>query len=353
MVSDLFVNFCLLSSFLFFGDMFGYMIQDRFTIRPALLKTLYGTALGLFGVLQMMFTFELPNGMLLDFRQLSIMVSAALGGVWPALLTSSIIAAGRLIIAGEVNVSALIGAFAALLTFAAVAPAFLLRISFEKQWATAALTSMLLAIGLIYYRLGPAGIPLILLLAAVQIVACLFTYLLMRYLRTARELHTALKQDIEHDFLTGLYNSRGFESRYRMAVASGSPFALLLMDIDHFKKVNDTYGHPAGDAVLIQLGKILREGVRRIGCSSRKGGEEFAIILRPCDAKKAYETAEKLRRQIEETDFVLPEGRVIRITVSLGIGMYPRFSENELVEETDRALYRAKEAGRNRGELAG
>lgn len=352
MVRDLFINFCLLSTFLFFGDLAYNALRTRFKPSPWLLRAVSGVGLGLFGILQLIFTFEMPNGMLLDFRQLSIMVAAGVGGPWAALITSLFIGAGRVLIAGGLTPSSVLGLVATLLTFVFVLPAFLVKGSFRKQWTLAALSTTVLALGLLLYRLGESGIPLILFLAALQVAACTFTYYMMRYLRATRDIQDALKQDIEHDFLTGLYNSRGFESRYRLAIASGSPFALLLLDIDHFKKVNDTYGHPAGDAVLEQLGKIIREYVRKIGCASRKGGEEFAVILRPCDSKRAIETADKLRAQIEQTPFLLPDGRIIHITISVGIGLSTRFSESELVEETDRALYRAKQEGRNRGVLA-
>ncbi|MEJ8307137.1 diguanylate cyclase [Saccharibacillus sacchari] len=356
MIRDLFINFCLLSTFLFFGDMAHNFLRTRFKMKPWMLNAVSGIGLGLFGIVQMWFTFALPNGILLDFRQLSIMVAAGVGGPLAALLASVIIGIGRLAIAETINSASLIGLLAALLTFATIAPAFWIRSikdSFKRIWIFASLSTTVLALALLLYRLGTAGIPLILLLSGVQAIACLFTYHMMRYLRTTREIQDALKQDIEHDFLTGLYNSRGFESRYRLAAASGSPFALLLLDIDHFKKVNDTYGHPAGDAVLEQLGKLIRESVRKTGCGSRKGGEEFAVILRPCDMRRAVEAADRMRALIEQTPFVLPDGRIIHITVSVGIGLHPHFSESELVEQTDRALYRAKQEGRNRGVLAG
>ncbi|MCQ4085312.1 diguanylate cyclase [Saccharibacillus sp. JS10] len=352
MLRDLFINFCLLSTFLFFGDMALNILRNHFKASPIWLNLASGIGLGMFGIVQLIFTFKLQNGILLDFRQLSIIVAASVGGPWAALIASLIIATGRVLIFGGITSASIIGVVATLLTFVLVFPAFLLKGSFRLKWTVAAISTTIVALALLLYRLGLGGLPIIMLLAALQVISCVFTYYMVRYLRETREMHDMLKQEIEHDFLTGLYNSRGFESRYRLAIASGSPFALLLLDIDHFKKVNDTYGHPAGDAVLEQLGKIVREYVRKVGCASRKGGEEFAVILRPCDSKRAIETADRLRRKIEETPFLLPDGRLIHITISVGIGLYPTFSESQLVEETDRALYRAKQEGRNRGVLA-
>lgn len=353
MIRDLFINFCLLSTFLFFGDMAYGRLRTLLKPKPWLLNVMYGIGLGFFGVLQLIFTFEMPNGMLLDFRQLSIMVAAGVGGPWAAVIAAALIGTGRVLIAGGFTPASILGLVATLLTVAFVLPAFLVRASFRLQWTLASVFTTILAAGLLLFRLGDSALPLIALLGALQTAGCLFTYQMIVHLRSTRRMQDTLKQDIEHDFLTGLYNSRGFESRYRLALASKSPFALLLLDIDHFKKVNDTYGHPAGDAVLEQLGKLIREHVRKIGCASRKGGEEFAVILRPCDAKRAIDQADKLRRQIEQTPFLLPDGRLIAITISIGIGLHPRFGEGELIERTDRALYQAKQEGRNRGVLAG
>ncbi|GGO06086.1 GGDEF domain-containing protein [Saccharibacillus kuerlensis] len=351
MIRDLFINFCLLSTFLFFGDMARNMLQARFALKPKLLNQLSGIVLGFFGVLQMLFTFELPNGILLDFRQLSIMAAAFIGGPWIALLASVVMGAGRLLIAGGLTPESLFGLAAIMLMYLVTLPAFLVKGSFERKWFFTTLGATVLVCVLLLYGLGTSDIPLVLALSMIQAAGCVFTYLMLRYLRMTREMQEALKREIEHDFLTGLYNSRGFETRYRLAAASNSPFALLLIDIDHFKQVNDTYGHPAGDAVLKQLGKIIRNSVRKTGYASRKGGEEFAVIL-PCDAKQAVDFAENLRGQIEQSPFLLPDGRIINVTISVGIGLSSRFSETELFEQTDRALYRAKQEGRNRGIMA-
>jgi diguanylate cyclase (GGDEF)-like protein len=163
-----------------------------------------------------------------------------------------------------------------------------------------------------------------------------------------------LRAEADQDFLTGLANRRRFRKalvqeverwrRYQM------PCALLMLDIDHMKRVNDTHGHPAGDRVIRFVADVLAELSRDNDTAARLGGEEFALLLAGADAERAYAAAERVRDAIAERP--LPE--VGRVTVSLGVAACPShaLTERELFSASDTALYRAKRAGRNQTALA-
>lgn len=170
-------------------------------------------------------------------------------------------------------------------------------------------------------------------------------------------LHSELQKIAITDPLTGLYNRRGLLELGRHEVERfqrfRQPLSVIMMDIDHFKRVNDTYGHPIGDQVLRGLAERSRALIRQVDIISRYGGEEFAILLPETDLFQASAIAERLRRSIEETPFNTEQGP-ISITVSLGVSRAGRDLDNlvTLIEQVDAALYQAKQNGRNRVEIA-
>lgn len=156
------------------------------------------------------------------------------------------------------------------------------------------------------------------------------------------------------DSLTGLFNKRYFDLRLAEEVArsrdTGQPLALLMLDIDYFKHYNDTFGHTAGDAVLREVARILRETSRQGDVPCRYGGEEFALILPGAGSEQALAVAERVRRAVAHHAFpggaAQPEGR---LTVSVGAAVFPADAAGaaDLCQHADQALYRAKDAGRN------
>lgn len=169
-----------------------------------------------------------------------------------------------------------------------------------------------------------------------------------------RELSQANRQLEElatRDALTGIANRRQFDDKllelYRSFRRTQQPFTLMILDIDHFKQVNDKHGHALGDQVLCQFAKLLEEKVRVTDFTARYGGEEFAALLPDTPAEpNAFGVAEKIRKAVENTEF--PGG--LAITVSIGLSqVIPEDTElNTLFERADQALYRAKQTGRNR-----
>jgi len=155
------------------------------------------------------------------------------------------------------------------------------------------------------------------------------------------------RMDAAFDPLTGLYNRRSFESFHRQEVAKckryGAPLSLILMDLDHFKNVNDEYGHQAGDQVLSSVAEILREAIREADLAARWGGEEMAVLLPETDGEGADVVAEKLRRRIADHPFPA----VGQVTASFGVATMTG-EPVDLVAAADKALYRSKANGRNR-----
>ncbi len=155
------------------------------------------------------------------------------------------------------------------------------------------------------------------------------------------------------DGLTGLYNHRFFHQLMDSEVSRAKRFqqrvALLILDLDHFKHLNDSHGHLAGDEVLRQLAELIRNVCRKYDFAARYGGEEFAIISPGNDSSQAAALAERLRSRIEATRFGT-SGQDVHLTVSIGIASIPEDAKDklELIEKADQALYAAKEQGRNR-----
>ena len=163
------------------------------------------------------------------------------------------------------------------------------------------------------------------------------------------------EEDATRDTLTGLANRRLFDSSLqRAALRAGAekvPMSLLMLDIDHFKKFNDTYGHPVGDHVLRLFGMVLRESIKGRDTAARYGGEEFAIILPGAELKGAVSVAEQIRQILEQRPIInRATGRRLGVvTCSIGVAQYrPGEPVGEVLDRADQALYRAKREGRNR-----
>jgi len=154
------------------------------------------------------------------------------------------------------------------------------------------------------------------------------------------------------DGLTGLFNHRYFHEELNLemerAMSAKNPLSLILFDIDHFKKFNDTHGHKAGDAVLQAVGVTVMKSAGDDDTAARYGGEEFAIIMPGVTMDKAMESAERLRRAIEIADFKYG-GTTLKVTISIGVAMWDgKLSDHRFIELADKALYESKKGGRNR-----
>ena len=185
--------------------------------------------------------------------------------------------------------------------------------------------------------------------ALLLLVALLFAGPLLRLLSDFRRVATQASTDS----LTGLPNRRMFDEElaleWRRAERVGHTLALILLDLDDFKSVNDTYGHPAGDAVLRRVGEVLASGVRQVDLAGRYGGEEFGIIVPESDLDGAVSLAERLRASLAGASVELDTKASLTITASFGVAVKGELaSAEELLRAADEALYEAKRSGKNR-----
>ena len=191
-------------------------------------------------------------------------------------------------------------------------------------------------------------------LLASAIVLAMFAYVIVQW----RDREQRLKELCKTDYLTGVHNRRSFmdraETEFVRAQRFSSPIAVVMLDVDHFKRVNDSYGHATGDEVLKVVARIMAAEVRRHDVIARYGGEEFALLLAETNEEQARVMAERCRVEIERANIIVG-GKAIKVTASLGIAAYPRdgiSNVEQLVNLADEALYRAKAAGRNQVAIA-
>jgi diguanylate cyclase (GGDEF)-like protein len=195
-----------------------------------------------------------------------------------------------------------------------------------------------------------------LIAAATAVVLACFYYFSIRLMRQLKQAQQSLAEMAVTDELTGLANRRRFferlEEEMDRALRYGSDLPLIMLDIDHFKRVNDTFGHPVGDTVLAEVARLLTANLRTSDIVARYGGEEFAVLIPGMDANEAARAAEKLRVVMEVNDLFM-DGPSIKVTVSAGVAALKslpaaRRTRDQLIRSADQALYRAKGEGRNR-----
>jgi diguanylate cyclase (GGDEF)-like protein len=177
--------------------------------------------------------------------------------------------------------------------------------------------------------------------------------LVQKKLELEQELKKQAELQAQTDFLTGLFNRRHFveaaEREMERAIRFQRPLTLLMIDIDHFKIINDTWGHAIGDIVLKQTSHLIREALRNVDILGRTGGEEFATVIVETEGKDAREIAKRVLTTVADAEIAPPGAGNIRVTVSVGLSSLQGrdISFNSLLDEADQAMYKAKQAGRN------
>lgn len=353
MISDLIVNVSLLTSFTFiWHQLFRNCPLTHSS--PLKVKLLDGLIGGVLGLILMHYSIQINEITILDLRHIPLILLAYFGGFIPAIIAAAIISVGRFFI--DVNFSSIISLFMMFtMTIGAGFIAKYIKLEAWKKWTLLLFYSQLIYTIALYIVVD--HFSQVLSVAIYHIVSSLiggfFTFYFVLYIRKYTQLYNSYKESSKRDFLTGLYNVRGFDFFYNLMIEKtkkeAGNCAICIIDIDFFKKINDLYGHPAGDEVLRQLARLLKNLMREEDIVSRNGGEEFTVLLENCSLKQAEIIAFRTCETVRKHTFVLPNKKIISLTVSIGVSAYLGKDADTfgLYQEADAALYKAKQEGRN------
>lgn len=355
MVEDLIINASLVISLIF-----GFM-KMRWNHNHEKFSQLAGTVLdgiggGLMGLVLMWFSVDISNGTIVDFRYIPIVLMVLFVSDESAIISALIIAFGRFIF-GQ-SLSAVI---AFLLIFILLVGLIIINRKIEQKGTIVFKGSIMIVFSTIIYifffitRIEDPFIlyPLLAVYFCVSISVGIFSIFFMNYLRTSEYLLRRYEIESSVDYLTGLKNVRKFnqilEYYEKKTMTKQSNLAIAMIDIDHFKQVNDTYGHSAGDYVLIELAKLMDKHLEKDAYVFRKGGEEFAALFPSLNAEKVFDLMDDCRKLIEVTPFQISSEHKLFLTISVGVSHYPdnTVKVEDLMNQADKKLYTAKENGRN------
>lgn len=353
LAKEIFFNVTILISFITLNNhLFREKIATPFS--PMHRKIITGLAAGILGCVLMIFGVQVTVEGYLDLRNLPIIMMALYASFPSAIVTSFVIGIFRVVYFGFSLSS--IAAFVSAVSMGVIC-GLIGKTSLRRpiQWILSVLAVIMIAgaaFGLLIndFRLF---VDVFGVYCGGTIVASFALYFLMENITKSNIKLAQTNEDARKDFLTGLNNVRRFDTLLNSAIYEAKQrkenLSFLFIDIDFFKKVNDTYGHPEGDLVLKGLSEILRKSCRNFDIISRNGGEEFSVILLDCSLDRAVEIAERIRKNVEQSTFTLSSGQELKVTISIGVSSYPETTSDpeKLVEYSDIALYNAKRDGRN------
>ena len=352
MISDLFINIILVIAITL---IIGHALKD---ISEKFINTFYGKILlgvsgGIFGILLIIYSIHVEGiTILMDLRVFAIMTASYLGGIIPTIVAGIIIGLYSIVHYG-ISISSIIATLDILLYIIC----FYLIDKKTKvelnRWLLKTLISLIIILMSFYLLRNVENVQMICLLVCFVIVGFV-EYFILDYVRKSNELYRGYKKDSTKDFLTGLCNRRQFDNMFNITLKrvaeNNEKLSCLMIDIDNFKKINDTYGHSIGDIVLKELALILKKNCRVFDILGRIGGEEFCVLLYSCHKDQTYEIALRINKIVATHKFPIEENKFINITVSIGVAIYPYTTSklDYIKEDADRALYNAKNSGRNK-----
>jgi len=320
--------------------------------------TVLGIVCGLGAVLAIMDPTELPSGFPFDLRVAMVLIAGFFGGPVGATVSGGIASAYRFSLGGPtvdigiaiIVIGAIIGAAGHALFVRPDKPIRMLDVLYVAllsplTWLGALLLPWTQAVELAYRIFLPAN--------ALRIAGVLLLGLMILHERRRVEAESKIRRLAYIDELSGLSNRRAFYVSLEQAFARwqrfGEPHSIVMVDIDHFKRINDSHGHPTGDDVIRRLATILKEESRKTDVVARLGGEEFAVLLSNAQSDFASRVAERIRKRVER-DTVISDTTQLRFTVSVGVShdLEAATHRHDLLSSADEALYEAKRSGRNR-----
>lgn len=354
MALSLFQNFCILVAVISISLEFVRSSKIQYN-SIVVRRFVLGTVGGLIGILLLMSTvpFNAEKTIIFDFRYVVMYLSAMYGGFVSSIITSAIIAFYRIIVTGA-NANAIIVSTSILICGFLLGALSHLKANRGQKFMimnTVVTFCIIIALYLISddFNLFLANS---LLFTSTTVIT---SYFICRYIQFSIaniRNYWQLKIDATTDHLTELANLREFENRFEQLFedcqSNQLPISFLMLDLDHFKLINDTYGHQKGDEVLSELAQILLKSCRGYDLVARIGGEEFAIVLPRCPRETALTIGRRIRQQIEEFSFC-KDSHAIRMTVSIGVSSFPNDASDsqKLMAMADKAMYKAKSSGRN------
>ncbi|WP_289376621.1 diguanylate cyclase [Paenibacillus silvae] len=357
MLSTFFVNLCVIITFMYLSGIVAKFYSIRLPFPSLRVQMIGGLIFGLYGTVLMNYSFHINDSTLVDLRHLAVVTAAVYLGGLASVVSGVIIATLRILMFG-ITSSAIDGAFIMILL--GLSGVYFAYASWSRL--TKIITMNLLGMMLIFVALlmNTNSMSTLMKVYPIQMTIAfaggISIYFIAEFINRSNEMLFMLERRASTDHLTDLSNRRQFEQSLRAELQHARHYhqklSLLAIDIDRFKIVNDTYGHSAGDAVLKQLGQLLVAHARSTDLVSRHGGEEFAILLLDCGYHQSITIAESVRKAVARFLFALPDGQTVKLTVSIGIAVYPDHcddhDDNDLFDQADRALYEAKNTGRNR-----
>ncbi|UPK43622.1 GGDEF domain-containing protein [Paenibacillus pabuli] len=357
MLSTFFVNVCVMITFMYVSGIIAKFYRIRVPFPSMRVQMIGGLLFGIYGTILMNYSFPLNESTIVDLRHLAIVTAAVYLGGLASVVTGLVISILRVVMFG-MSSAAIDAAF--VMTIIGLSGVYFAYAPWSRL--TKIITMNLLGMTLIFVilMLNTSSMNSLMkvypLQMTISFVGGIFIYFIAEFINKSNEMMFLLERRASTDHLTNLSNRRQFEKSLELELERArdhkQKLSLLVIDIDRFKKVNDTFGHTSGDAVLKQLGQLLIEHARSADIVSRNGGEEFAILLLDCGHHQAMAIAESIRQSVEKYLFALPDGNTIRLTISIGVAIFPDHcddrDDNDFFEQADRALYEAKNTGRNR-----
>ncbi|MBK3495682.1 diguanylate cyclase [Viridibacillus sp. YIM B01967] len=351
MLLDLIINFSILFTFV----VLSYWIYE--SLEPYQFKDMelhpwiVGLVAGITSLLLMGTAVHFQNGIIGDARFVSILISGLVGGPIAIAVSSVIVGIFRFYVYGlsETSISAgvdilVIGCVLAFVSWKRPITFRNIYFYFTFLIVQDCIVIFILSDNWIY------GFQNTIQTLLFNFGVLYVTLLVLKSFRNQFERMRKIEEMAETDYLTGLANNRRFQQVIDELLTNDEPFSLLLIDIDSFKKVNNTYGHPVGDEILQKIGAQLKDFVTTInGEAARISGEEFYVVCRDAAPAISIHDAHRIRTQIAKTPFVVSTGHVITITVSIGICSYPDNGKTltDLAFLADRAVMKAIEKGQN------
>ncbi|GIO24208.1 diguanylate cyclase [Oceanobacillus sp. J11TS1] len=316
-----------------------------------------GFVCGLFGIILMLFSTDVP-GHLVDLRFIPIMLLILFEAAFPAAIGSVVIMIGRFILDNGTDFAM---TTPILMTMLFIGFLFIDKLYHPKQPSYRKSLVMILFSNITFIIIMVSDfrdflqqmrfMPAYFLLSIIGGLTAVF---FIKYLSKTEVLISKYQEEVATDFLTGLQNMRSFEKNWgklvQTAITKKEKLTLLTIDIDYFKQINDTYGHPAGNHILTGFSDILTKNIRSCDVAFRNGGDEFSVALPGCALSDALEVAERIRKEVEACPFKISRDQAVPVTVSISVATYPDTctSHDQIVQAADKCLYKAKLLGKNR-----